>query len=228
MNVLGALLASAALAATPTPDRPHVSRSGYLVAPNTLELEAGARWSESGASAPALVKYAFEDHVEGRISADLSSLDGSPSLVAGTKLRVVGNEDLGLAAYLASAVPTSSREPWYGTAQALATLPLEPAFLQFNAGVDLVGAPGGVRFGGVPVAMLAGVGFADAYTAFAEVAARAGGGCRAVCSGVVDAGIGWLLTDVLRIDAGVGWNLDSGAPVVQAGLAANLGRFRAL
>lgn len=223
------LFGAAALAASPTPDRPHASRSGYLVAPSTLELEAGARWSEAGASAPALVKYAFEDFVEGRVGVDLASLDGAPSLEAGAKIRVLGNEDIGFAAYLASAVPTSSRERWHGTAQALVTLPLEPAWLQVNAGVDLVGAPGGVRFGGMPVALLAGVGFAKTFSAFAEVAAKAGGVCSgAFCDGLVDAGVGWLLTDVLRIDAGVGWDLDSGAPMVQAGLAANLGRFRAL
>lgn len=223
------LLAAAALAATPTPDRPHVSRSGYLVAPSTLEMEAGASWSEAGHAAPALVKYAFEDYVEGRIGVDLASLDGAPSLEAGTKIRIVNNEDVGLAAYLASAVPTSSRERWHGTAQGLLTIPFEPAYVQLNAGALLVGAPGGVRFGGMPLAALAGVGFGRTFTGFAEVAALAGGECQgAMCQGLVDVGVGWLLTDILRVDAGVGWDLDWGGPRVQAGLAANLGRFRAL
>lgn len=226
--MLLALTALAAVAATPTPDRPSVSRAGYLVAPNTLELEAGLAWSEDARTAPTTLKYAFGEVVEARISANLAGFDRAPGLEAGAKFRLLSSEDVGFAVFLGSAVPTSSIEPWSGTALALVTVPVDAWFIQVNGGLDLVGQPGGVAFGGVPLVGAVGRSLGSSFTVFGEAGATFGGArCGSVCGGVLDAGVGWLLTEILVVDAGLGWDLDNGAPFVQAGLTANFGRFTA-
>lgn len=227
MTILTAV-ALTAFAATPNPDRPSVSRSGYLIAPGTLELESGLAWTRNLRAAPHTLKVAFGDPVEARLSADLAAFDVSPGLEAGLKVRVADTDDFGFCAFLGSAIPTMAGEPWAGTAQGLLTVPIDAWFVQGNLGVDLVAGdePGSVRFGGVPAVVAVGRAFGP-FSTFVEAAGTLGGGCDA-CGGVIDGGVGWLLTEILILDVGVGWDLDGAAPVVQAGLTANFGRVQGL
>ncbi|MCB9696976.1 MAG: hypothetical protein H6738_09385 [Alphaproteobacteria bacterium] len=223
----------AALAATPNPDRPSVSRSGFLVAADTLELELGVAWADSR-SVPTTLKYAIGEWVEPRVSANLSGVEaGLPALEAGTKIRLVDDGDQGFALWAGSAVPVSTEEGWYGQLHGLYTTGLGHGFgLQLNGGVGVVGdGAGGVDFGGVPLVGALSVAPTRKLSLFAEVAGRVvGPGCDgATCAYgnvVVDGGIGFLLTEILLVDGGAGWDLAAQQPYAQLGLTANFGSIR--
>lgn len=230
LPLLWATLATVASAAAPNPDRPSVSRSGYLIAPKSLEIESGLAWQGGQRSAPSMLKLRPASILEVRLGADLSGLDGAPGLEAGAKFRLAETDDVGLAAFVASAVPTNAGEPWFGTAQLLLSVPIDRVTLQANAGLELVGTPGGVDFGGVPLVGLVGFAIDDSLSVFGEIAGLFGASyCgRGACRGVIDGGIGWFVTDSTILDAGLGWDLDNGVPIVQIGLGANFGAVRAL
>ncbi len=219
-----------AQAATPTPDRPSVSRSGFLVAPDTLELELGARWAE-GRSVPATLKYAIGAVVEPRISANLAGVEsGSPGLEAGLKVRLLDQGRTGVALYAGSAVPVTAEEPWSGEVHGLCTTDFGHGIgLQADAGIDLVGEPGGgVAFGGVPIAGALLIGPAARASLFAELAGEVGGpGCegRTCAFGqlVLDGGARFRLTEILVVDGAAGWDLAAQQPFATVGLAANFG-----
>jgi len=217
---------SAAIAATPNPDRPSVSRSGFLVAQNTLEMETGLAFQDRATTVPTTLKYNVAGVVEPRLSADFSGFDnGTPALEAGAKIRILDSTDIGLAAFAASAVPLGS-EPWVGTAQALVTLPFDGGLsLQFNGGVLLT--PEGL---GIPLVGAFGFPITGNFSGFVEVAAvLADGRCPGACassSEVIDGGLAWGLTEILTVDAGLGYSLSDAQLFGAAGLTANFGTFR--
>lgn len=227
------LLAGTALAATPNPDRPSVSRSGWLVAPDTLELELGFQWA-AARSVPATLKYAISKVVEPRVSADLSGVNaGAPGLEAGAKFGLFQRSEFGFAVYAGSAVPVSTDEPWFGRVHALFTADLDgPFVLQVNAGLDLAGdGGGGVATDGVPLVGLFGWTPTGKLTLFAELAGKIGApGCEgATCAYgrvVIDGGVGFQLTEILIVDAGAGWDLYAQQPYATVGMSANFGSVR--
>ena len=217
---------SAAQAATPNPDRPSVSRSGFLVAQNTLEMETGLAFQDRATTVPSTLKYSVAGVVEPRLSADFSGFDdGTPALEAGAKIRILDNTDIGLAAFAASAVPLGS-ETWTGTAQALVTLPFDRGLsLQFNGGILFT--PQGL---GVPLVAAFGFPITGNFTGFVEGAlvladGRCAGGC-ASSSEVVDGGLAWGLTEILTVDVGLGYSLSDAQLFGAVGLTANFGAFR--
>ncbi len=222
--ILLSLYLSVALADTPNPDRPSVSRSGYLVASDTLEMETGLAFQGRTTTVPTTLKYSIRDVVEPRLSADFSGFDnGLPGLEAGAKIGIIGSDDLGFAAFIASAVPMGG-EDWYGTAQVLATIPLDNGFsIQLNGGLLFV-ANG---YGGVPLAGAFGFPIVGNFSGFVEGAAvlACGVGCAA-SNGVIDGGLAWGLTEILTLDTGLGYDLDAAQPFAAAGLTANFGAFR--
>ncbi len=220
------LLAAAAWAATPNPDRSTVSRSGYLVAPDTLEMELGVRWADAR-SVPTTLKYSIAGVVEPRLSASLSGVEaGAPGLEGGAKVRLIDDGDYGLALWAGSAVPVSAGEPWYGQLHGLLTIGLDHGIgLQFNGGGD------GVQFGGVPLVGVVSVAPTRKLSLFVELAGRGvGPGCDgATCAYgnvIVDGGMGFLLTEILMIDGGAGWDLLADQPYATVGLTANFGSVR--
>lgn len=218
--------ASAASGASPTPDRPTVSRAGSLVAPNTLELEAGGLWA-GDAGAPALLKYAAGDRLELRVGGDLAGVNTrSPGIEAGVKLGLVASDATGLAVWLGSKVPVDRVETWDSSAQLLWTQALDDRWtVQANTGIEVIGREqGGVRFGGVPVVALVSPQLTRHLSVFLEGAALVGGPSGALSRGIVDGGIGWTLTEIVVLDAAFGWDLDARQPFAQLGLTANLGR----
>ena len=222
-----ALAASPAFAASPNADRPSVSRSGFLVADDTLEMETGLAFQDRTTTVPSTLKYSVKGVVEPRLSADFSGFDtGNPALEAGAKIRLVSTEDVGLALFAASAIPLRT-EPWYGTFQGLLTLPFDNGMsLQFNGGLLFVEA----GYAGIPFAGAFGFPIAGNFSGFVEVAAvlgdaQCGGGCAA-SNGVIDGGLAWGLTEILSVDIGAGYDLDDSQIFGATGLMANFGAFR--
>ncbi len=224
-------LAAVASAASPNPDRPSVSRSGFLVSPDTLELELGAQWA-AARSVPTTLKYSIAGKVEPRASANLAGMEsGAPALEAGLKVALVDKE-WGLALFGGSAVPVSASEPYGATLQGLLTAPLGgPVGLQVNSGVDVGGnGQGGLQLAGVPLVGAVTLAPLDRLSLFAELAGHViAPGCDgAQCvfgQVIVDGGVGVLLTEILVVDVGAGWDLGNQQPYATVGLAANFGHI---
>jgi len=222
-----ALLSSSAFAAAPNADRPSVSRSGFLVADDTLEMETGLAFQNRTTTVPSTLKYSIKGIVEPRLSADFSGFDtGNPALDAAAKIRLISTDDLGLALYAGSAVPLGGEE-WVGTFQALATIPFESGVsLQFNGGLLFVEQ----GYAGIPLVGAFGFPIFGNFSGFVEVAvvladAQCGNGCPA-SNGIVDGGLAWGLTEILSLDTGIGYDIDNGQLFGAAGLTANFGSFR--
>lgn len=228
MILLGTM--AVALAASPTPDRPTVSRGGYLNAADTLELEAGPSWQGGSSAVPASLEYTVGGAIQPQLGADLAGFDqGVPSLEAGLKIRVLESEEIGLAAFVASALPTSDQDPWYGTLAGLITAPLPAeAALTINVGADFSGEPsGGIAFVGVPVSSAVSTRLWGPVDGFAEIAALLGDdACDGDCSighWIFDGGVAIGLTEILVVDGALGWDLYAGEPFLSVGLSANFG-----
>ena len=224
---------AAAQAATPTPDRPSVSRGGMLVAPHTLELELGAQWA-GASSVPATLKYSIAGAVEPRVSANLTGVEaGMPGLLGGAKIRLYDADRTAVALWAGSAIPVSNGEGYRAELHGLLTTSLSQGIgLQFNGGIDLGGDDDrGMLFLGAPLVGAVSYAPAGKVSTFAELAGRVGGpGCEdASCAYgdlIIDGGIGFLLTEVLMIDGGLGWMLRTEQPYAQLGLSANFGSVR--
>ena len=218
------LLIGLAAAAEPSPDRPSISRSGYLATSGSIEMEVGGRWSETGDSVPALVK-ANLGKVEPRVGFNLAGVDqGSPGLSAEAKIHIGDQPRSGIAGFVGTGVPLSSSEAWWGEALLLYTGHLRNGgMLQGNAGILLSSPDEGVALDGVPLALLYAHPVGRHLDVFGELAAILDDGMD---RWTLDGGLRWGLTSALVADAGLGWDLAQGIPVFQAGLTGNLGKFR--
>ena len=89
---------AAALAASPTPDRPSVGAAGALVAADTAELELGVT-HQDGLSTPLMLKYSFRGLVEPRLGLNpMGFANEAPGMTAEAKVRLVKNERVAAAA----------------------------------------------------------------------------------------------------------------------------------
>ncbi|HHO53431.1 MAG TPA: hypothetical protein ENK18_21810 [Deltaproteobacteria bacterium] len=220
-----------ALAASPTPDRPSVSRSGSLVADDTLELELGAMWG-AVRTVPTTLKYSIDGVVEPRLSANLDGIaNGSPMMQAGAKIRLMEKRGDALALWAGSTVPVHGGEPWLGEIHMLFSTDLAGDLgFGLNAGLDFAGDGGGVTFAGVPLIGLVSLTPGSRFSVFAELAGRAGvPGCRDLgclySQITLDGGVYLSITEILTLDGGVGWSLPTQQPYGTLGLTANLGRL---
>lgn len=221
-----------ALAASPTPDRPTVSRSGSLVADDTLEMELGAMWG-AVRTVPTTLKYSINGVVEPRLSANLDGIaTGSPLMVAGAKIRLMEKRGDALALWASTSVPVNQAEPWRGELHALFDTALAgDVGLGINAGLDFAGDGGGVTFAGVPLIGVVSLTPGSRFSVFAELAGRAGvPGCQDMAclysQIIIDGGVLLSITEILTIDGGVGWMLPTQQPYGTLGLTANLGRLQ--
>jgi hypothetical protein len=221
-----------ALAETPNPDRPSVSRTAHLVAPDTLELELGYLWA-NGNAVPALLKYSIAGVVEPRIGANLGGVGaGTPGLEGGLKVRLIEEGKWGLAAYGASAIPVSADEAWTGNLHGLFTTGLGGSLsLQLNAGLDLAGTGDGIGLAGFPIVAAVGLAPTRKLSLFVESAGKVAiPGCDdlqcAYGNVIFDGGVGFLLTEILVVDGGFGWDLLNDQPFAQVGITANVGSVR--
>ena len=215
---------AAAQAAEPTPDRPSVSRSGFLAAPGSIEMEVGGYWSEYGDAVPALVKLNL-DPVEPRLGFNLAGVDqGSPGLSAEAKIRIGDSPHNGFAAFVGTAVPLSSEELWWGTTQMLFTGRLRSGgAVQANAGLLFHSPDTGIALDGVPLAFLYAHPVARHLDVYGELATVLDDGFD---RWILDGGLRWGVTSALVGDAAIGWDLAVGAPFFQLGLTGNLGKLR--
>ncbi len=222
---------AAAIAAAPIPDRGWASRSGALVADDTLEVGLGTFLGTSS-SVPFVIKYSADGRFEPRIAADLSGITGgSPGVSAGAKIRLAEAERSALALWVGSSVPLGEREIWEGSLGLLLDARVgREVGLGLDAGLRLLGAPGPVV---VDVPLIGRVSWRPASRVLwsAELSTRAGGsGCGGTgClpdPAAIRAGVGLSLTEQLAIDGGIGWALSESSPFGILGLTANLGRLR--
>jgi hypothetical protein len=218
------LLAPSAAAAEPTPDRPSISRSGFLAAANTLEMEVGGRWQDGARSVPSTFKVSFGS-VEPRLGFNLAGLDTEQlGLNAGAKFRFGDNPKAGIAGYVATAVPTHSGEAWWATAQVLATGRFDSGrSLQGNGGLLVGAANDELALIGVPLSVLLDQPVTRHTGVFGEL------GCvldQGLQNWVIDLGAHWAPTNAMVADIGAGWDLGVEAPFVQLGLTGNLGKFK--
>ncbi len=222
------LMAAAAMAAYPVPDRPYVARSGALVKENTLELELGYRYLD-GNQVPAALKYSIAGVVEARVESNLSGVgQNAPDLLAGAKVKLLRKKRNSLALWLASGIPVGT-DVWRGEIHALfTTLVSDRAGIRINAGVDFVGGSN-VGFGGVPVNAAVTYHPIKRLGLIADLSGAIGvPGCedlQCVYGNVqVLGGVRGRLTDVLVLDASGGYSFEAGEPFVGVGFTSNFGR----
>lgn len=222
------LMATAAMAAFPVPDRPYTARSGALVAKKTLELELGYRYLNVS-QVPAALKYSIAGVVEARVESNLSGVgNNAPDLLAGAKIKLVRKKKRAFALWLASGIPVSE-EVWEGELHALFTTFLsDRTGLRIETGVDFVGGDS-VGFGGVPVNAAVTFHPIKRFGLIADVSGTIGTpGCEdLVCVyGDVQAlgGVRGRLTKLLVVDVSGGYSFEADAPFVGVGFTSNFGR----
>ncbi|MBX2800244.1 MAG: hypothetical protein KTR31_21370 [Myxococcales bacterium] len=226
------ILTSVAMAATPTPDRPYVTRTGQLVAKNTLEMELGSAFAAGPTrSVPSALKFSIAGLVEPRIMADLGGvLGGTPGLGAGAKIRLFDSEGSALAMWVASAVPIADGEIWSGQFHALFTTDLTDTLnLRIQGGLDFIAESAGGPFGGTPVTGALTLFPMDYVSVFVEVAGRAGGpGCDgAACAYgdlIFQGGGGLRLTDTFTLDGAIGYSVLNESVLGTVGFTGNFGQ----
>lgn len=202
----------------PNPDRPSVSRSGYLIGAGTAELELGVGVGSGGAlSVPFTLKAAAPQRLELRISGDAFGVGASaPALVVGSKLGLVDTDDVGIALYLDSALPLGV-EVWSANAHGLGTFTVGPMGVQVNAGVTFGPGPGVV---GAPFAIALSPPPAGVVSTFLEYAAVLSGGLG---GHTLTAGGSFLARDNVMFDAGISYFADSRTLAGTVGGTVNFG-----
>lgn len=221
--VASLLVAGPAHATPPVPDRPNVTSAGFLIAPGTLEMEAGALWME-GFRAPTRLKYAVGEVFEPRFYLDMAGIDGGdPDMHVEGKFRIVRESDIGLAVMAVTALPSYEGDRWDGRVMALATGTMKALEISFNAGIALEGRSGdAVGLAGVPLALTLGGPITPGLALFGETATVVDGGFH---DWIFDAGLRLRLTSILLADIGGGWSQEYASPFGQLGMTMNLGRL---
>ena len=204
------LALGAALAASPTPDRPTLSDSAFLVPARHLELEVGGHWQQAF-SMPAKMKLGIGDVFEPRICFDMAGIDQrQPHLFLAGKIGLLRQSEHGLAILLGSSLPVTEEERWLGSLRALFTSDLERIFFQLNAGLDMQAAGNqGLSFIGVPLMFAVGGPLGSNLRAYGEVGTTVWAGFS---GWMLDTGLHWRVTDILVLDAAVGWDIDQRGP----------------
>ena len=232
------LAVGSALATAPTPDRPYVSRTGFLVAKDTLEQELGLQFETGTPSrrlVPATLKYSVRGRAEVRTSADLAGIapGGQPGLEVGAKFRLMATKQDAFALWLNSALPVGTGEAWFGEVHALfSTVLTKTLRLRLNAGLDFIETDGGVSFGGTPLTAAVTYKPNRRVGVFGELAGKAGApGCgdgTACAYGdvILNGGARVGLTEHLALDAALGYRFLDEQFYVTTGLTANFGRFQ--
>lgn len=221
--VFTSLFSTTSHAADTASDRMARAVNGVLVAPRSLEMEAGGAWEPEGASAPMRVKVGL-GRFEPRVGVDLAALgSGSPGMHAGLKVGLIEDSAVGLAGYALSAVPLGWADVWWGETGAALTAQLDGgAQVRVNAAVALEGG-GGLAVSGAPLRGLVAVPVGRRLLPFGEIEAVVSDG-RA--DWALQAGLGVNPTDSLLFDVSAGWDIGLRTPVIQAGLTANVGKMR--
>ena len=222
-----------AMAATPRPDRPLVTRTGALAEPYTLEMELGATFADGPTRAvPAALKYSIGGVVEPRIMTNLGAYEaGTPGLELGIKVRMFASDDgtNALAMWVSSRVPMRN-EAWRGQWHALFTTQLaKPLWMRVNGGLDFVeDGEGSLTFGGTPLTWALVLEPTSGFDLFAELAGRAGGpDCEGTACAYGDlafsVGAAVAVTPILVVDAAVGYSARTNDAIGTVGLTSNFG-----
>jgi len=234
--VIISTLATAALAAYPTPDRPYATRTGVLAAQDTLELELGYRYL-GVSQVPAGLKYSIAGIVEVRVESNLSGVGqlNAPDLLAGAKFRLLPSKKKrkragsALALWLASGVPVGGSEVWRGQLHGLFTARLgNRTGIRINSGVDFVGGSS-VGFDGVPANVAVTYHPIKRFGIIGDLSGAIGTpGCEDLVCVYGDVqilgGVRGRLTDVLTLDASGGYSFEFDEPFVGVGFTSNFGR----
>lgn len=217
---LGLLLGAPALAATPNPDRPSFSRTGFLVEDRSVELEGGFNWA-AGAPAGSLLPKVGLGRVEPRVGVDFFS--GGAAFTPGVKVGLVQQSGLGVAAQAHVGIPTAGGGAT-GEAGGLLTGVLAGGqVLQANLGVRTALSDAGIAVVDVPLAGLVGVPFAQRWSGFAEAVLL----LRQADPPVqLNAGLGCAITKSMVLDTALSWTTGTDTVGATAGLTANFGQLR--
>ncbi len=217
------LVASTAQASTPVPDRPTHSRSGKLIATNTLEGELGATFDEEGVVVPLRVKWS-NGRLEPRVTVDLASMgSGAPVMDVGGKIGIVQDRKVQFAAQALSAIPMGG-EIWTGEVGALFTFYNKNGLeVRTDLALALVGG-GSLNTAGMPFSGLAGWALNKRWSAFVD------GSTTLYAGGVGDAplvvgGARWRPTTNLTADMALGWDFETGGPSASLGVSGNFGQL---
>ena len=250
------LLTATALAAYPTPDRPFLTRTAFLVSPGTVEQELGVRYGQF-IQTPTALKWAPGRFVEFRAEADLyGPWYGRWSGLVGVKTRYpvlspygypagdygypVGDE-LAVGFWFAVAVPPpapQATQRWQIETDILVTA-LFPGFihrLRLQIGPDLVatGDRSGITYEGIPTsaALILKVqrtqlrGFIEGAAVLLEPQAWAPWRPSVISEMEVNGGLILTPLNNLTLDASVGYQAWTTQLHVGAGLTVNYGRRR--
>jgi hypothetical protein len=217
---LGLALAGPALAATPNPDRPSFSRTAFLVADRSVEVEGGFNWA-AGAPAGSLLPKVGLGRVEPRVGVDFAS--GFAAFTPGVKVGLLQQSGLGVAAHAHVGLPTGGGAKT-GEAGGLLTGVLAGGqVLQANLGVRTALSDAGITVVDVPLAGLVGVPLGKRWSAFGEgVLMLRQAGTPVQFNG----GVGCSLTKSMVLDSALSWTPGSDTIGVTAGLTANFGQLK--
>jgi hypothetical protein len=217
---LGLGLATPALAATPNPDRPSFSRTGFLVEDRSVELEGGFNWA-AGEPAGSLMPKVGLGRVEPRVGIDFFS--GGAAFTPGLKVGLVQQSGLGVSAHAHVGVPTGGGGATGDAGGLLTGVLAGGQVLQANLGVRTSMSDAGITVVDVPLAGLVGVPFGERWSAFGEGVLM----LRQVSPPLqLNAGLGCNITKSMVLDTALSWTTGTDTIGATAGLTANFGQFR--
>lgn len=217
LPLVALLLPGLAAAATPNPDRPSFSRTGFLIADRTVEMEGGFNWAANAPGGSLLPKLGL-GRFEPRVGIDL--YEGGATFTPGTKVGIVQNDGLGLAGQAHVQVPTGGGGTVGEAGAALTGVLAGGQVLQANLGVRTAIGSDGVTVVDTPLAALVGIPIGG-LSIFGEGVWLLG----ADAPWMLNAGAGVTLTKSLVLDAALGWTVGSDTLSATAGLTANFGEL---
>ncbi|MEC7946186.1 MAG: hypothetical protein VX265_01380 [Myxococcota bacterium] len=212
--------AAPAAAAPPNPDRPSFSRTGFLVADRSVELEGGFNWA-AGAPAGTLMPKLGLGRLEPRVGIDLFS--GGAAFTPGLKVGLLQQSGLGLAAHAHVGVPTGGGGTTGEAGGLLTGMLAGGQVLQANLGVRTTMSDAGVTVVDVPLAGLLGLPLGKRWSAFGEGVLLLR---QADAPVQLNTGLGCSITQSMVLDTALSWTPGSNTIGATAGLTANFGQFR--
>jgi hypothetical protein len=213
-------IGSPALAATPNPDRPSFSRTGFLIEDRSVELEGGLNWA-AGEPAGTLLPKVSLGRVEPRVGIDF--FPGGAAFTPGLKVGLVQQSGLGVAAHAHVGVPTAGGGATGEAGGLLTGVLVGGQVLQANLGVRTTLSDTGISVVDVPLAGLVGVPFGERWSAFGEAVLL----LRQVSPPVqLNAGLGCGITRSMVLDTALSWTAGTDTIGATAGLTANFGQLK--
>ena len=215
--IAGLAAAAPAAAATPNPDRPSFSRTAFLVAEQSLELETGLQFAPDAPIVSFLPKLGL-GRLEPRVGIDVA--DNGLALTPGMKVGVFQKAGLAVAAHAHVGVP-SYGGGLSGEAGGLVTGVLAGGqVLQANLGVRTRISDDGVQLSDMPLAALVGLPIGRRWSSFGEVVMLVDQASSPI---QLNAGAGRTITRSVVADTALSWTPGSDTIGITAGLTANFG-----